>query len=110
MCKRVICINSATPRVLSISSHDDHIELNDPNIITILNMTDIIPALPLGVTDYDGKCVSYYYKPVLNNLILLNYVRPNFTLRDCHSTESYAYALKQINRLYLISKRKRRRH
>lgn len=98
-CKRIACITSAAPKVLSLQSHDQFINQIRPEdiIINIINMPDVIPALALSSTDYVSKQHTYHYKQLIQNVILLNEIQETYTLRDCHTTTSYVNGLRQYD-------------
>lgn len=93
------CINSATPRVLSIEAHDHFMKFiteEKVQIKTIINMTDVIPIIPLSITDLGNNKV-YYYKPVLQGLIQFNVVQQGFNLVDCHNSYIYSQTLQHLD-------------
>lgn len=98
-CDRIACINSAAPKVLSLQSHDRLESQVRPQdiIINIINMPDVIPALALSSTDYLSTKHTYHYKQWIKNVILLNEVYSNYTLRDCHTTSAYTKGLQQFD-------------
>lgn len=93
------CIHSGSPRVLSVNAHQHFVttvQKHQVKVTTILNHTDIIPSIPLAVTDL-GNHTTFYYKPVLLGLIQFNVVQKNFNLVDCHNSHIYAQALTYID-------------
>ena len=97
--KSLQCIHSGSPRVLSVNAHKhfvNTVQEHQVKVTTILNHTDIIPSIPLAVTDL-GNQTTFYYKPVLLGLIQFNVVQKNFNLVDCHNSHIYAQALTYID-------------
>ena len=76
----------APPRVFSL---DVDLPTNT-QLYQIINDADVVPTLPLSVTDL-GKDSVYYYKGITANQIRLNSVQK--TLVKCHITRTYAEAL-----------------
>jgi hypothetical protein len=98
----IVLISSACPRILSIPAHLSYKKMIQHNtyihVKHIINNCDIIPSLPLSVTDL-GKQNIVYYKPFTEHIYSFTELKPNFTLLDCHISSTYCKGITKKNSL-----------